>query len=500
MSDLKDKRMQVKRIDEKAELFQNLFWETHARDRYDISVNPNGNLAVSCKIHGLIWDKWTPSIPGSNQCRQCGDESKRKDFRRDIENKHPNLDILTQGPIYRMTTIEVRCRIHDFTYSKKAGKIREAKHTCNKCLNESKGARLAGLFKDTTESFVEKSKKLFGDEAFDYSDTVYGENQKDLIALICKVPGHGPFSKTPNIHLLGAGCPKCGIRVSKPHQRILDFIEHQLKTDVEYNVRGIIDGKNSELDVLVKGGTFAVEINGVYWHTEKFNHNKNRHLDKLSRCTDKGIELLQFTDKEILSNWTAVRSIIRSRLKKNDMSIGARTCEIKEVPASEANEFLDQNHLQGRLYGKFSTIGLYKEDELLMLASFGESRFDKKSKWELLRLCTKYNFTVSGGASRLLSCFGRKNPGDVLVTYADRRYSAGASYRKLGFEFSHNSEIGYVYVSKQGHVVSRYKAQKHKLKDLLENFDPDLSESSNMSANGYHRMWDCGQAVFYKRL
>ncbi|QQV87837.1 hypothetical protein [Campylobacter phage CJLB-7] len=39
---------------------------------------------------------------------------------------------------------------------------------------------------------------------------------------------------------------------------------------------------------------------------------------------------------------------------------------------------------------------------------------------------------------------------------------------------------------------------KHKLKDKLEKFDPNLTESENMKLNGYNRVWDCGQGVWIK--
>ena len=36
------------------------------------------------------------------------------------------------------------------------------------------------------------------------------------------------------------------------------------------------------------------------------------------------------------------------------------------------------------------------------------------------------------------------------------------------------------------------KYQKHKLKNLLQNFDPKLSEYENMIQNKFTRIWDCG--------
>ena len=48
----------------------------------------------------------------------------------------------------------------------------------------------------------------------------------------------------------------------------------------------------------------------------------------------------------------------------------------------------------------------------------------------------------------------------------------------------------------QGAVtVSRYRSQKHQMGKWLSNFDPALSESENMFADGWRRYWDCGNWV-----
>src|SRR3546814_8389597 len=53
--------------------------------------------------------------------------------------------------------------------------------------------------------------------------------------------------------------------------------------------------------------------------------------------------------------------------------------------------------------------------------------------YELLRFCHKQGVHVVGGFSKLLDAFKREfEPGDIM-TYADKDWSDGASYRKLGF-------------------------------------------------------------------
>ena len=59
----------------------------------------------------------------------------------------------------------------------------------------------------TTASFTLKAIKVHGTK-FDYSSTVYITN-KQKVTIIC--PIHGEFEQTPNSHLRGCGCNKCGI-------------------------------------------------------------------------------------------------------------------------------------------------------------------------------------------------------------------------------------------------------------------------------------------------
>ena len=47
---------------------------------------------------------------------------------------------------------------------------------------------------------------------------------------------------------------------------------------------------------------------------------------------------------------------------------------------------------------------------------------------------------------------------------------------------------------------NRIKFQKHKLKNVLKQYDEKMSEAKNMKANGYSRIFDCGNLVFEKTL
>lgn len=58
----------------------------------------------------------------------------------------------------------------------------------------------------TTETFIEKARKVHGDK-YDYSKVVYGKNNMEKVCIIC--PIHGEFWMSPSKHLQGQNCPQC---------------------------------------------------------------------------------------------------------------------------------------------------------------------------------------------------------------------------------------------------------------------------------------------------
>ena len=68
----------------------------------------------------------------------------------------------------------------------------------------------------TTKQFIEDAQKVHGNK-YDYSKVEYINAQKK-VCIIC--PKHGEFWQTPNSHLYGRGCPKCGKELAANKNRI----------------------------------------------------------------------------------------------------------------------------------------------------------------------------------------------------------------------------------------------------------------------------------------
>ena len=190
------------------------------------------------------------------------------------------------------------------------------------------------------------------------------------------------------------------------------------------------------------------------------------------------------------------RSIIGNRLGLS-RRVAARKCCIKPVDTLSVRNFLVANHLQGYCSSSCN-LGLYYEDELVSVMTFGKSRFTKDHDWELLRYCNKAGTTVVGGASKLFTAFLRQYPNVVsVISYANRNWSRGNLYETLGFNRISVSAPNYKYFKANKRVMfNRIQFQKHKLQAKLEVFNHNLSEVQNMYNNGYLRVFDSGNIKY----
>lgn len=258
------------------------------------------------------------------------------------------------------------------------------------------------------------------------------------------------------------------------------------------NDRKILDGK--ELDIVVDGMNIAIEHNGIFWHSESNGKDSSYHIDKTTDTTKKGIQLLHVFETEWLDKKEIVKSVIASKLGKFKSRVYARQCNIVELDSKTKNLFLDENHLQGQDKSSIK-LGLMYDGVLVSVMTFGSPRFNKKYQFELHRFCNKIGYQIVGGASKLWKYFiNQYNPTSV-VTYADRRYSNGTFYKKIGFDYVGESPPNFFIINK-GKLESRINWQKHKLEEKLEVFDPAISAWENMRINGYDRIWDCGNFIF----
>lgn len=294
-------------------------------------------------------------------------------------------------------------------------------------------------------------------------------------------------------------CHKCSHYkgYSLIEDEITRFIQENYKEEIILKSRNLLSS-NREIDIFLPNKNLAIEINGIYWHSEIWGKYKNYHLSKTEELLGKNIELFHIFDYEWLYKKPIIQSMILNKLNLTPNKIYARKCKIKEVNFKEKSKFLNDNHLQGECASKIN-LGLYYDDQLVSIMTFGKNRFKNDNSIELIRFCNILNTNVIGAASKLFKYFIKHYNPQNIITFADRRYSLGNLYNKLGFEFYSFTSPSYFYW-KSMKIYNRINFQKHMLKNKLENFDPNLSEYENMLKNGYNRVWDCGNYKFIFKL
>lgn len=276
-------------------------------------------------------------------------------------------------------------------------------------------------------------------------------------------------------------------------------IENFIKTiNVDYikNDRKLL--KSKELDFYLYNDNIAIEFNGLYWHSSLYIDNKY-HLNKTEECNSLGIKLIHIFEDEWIEKTDIIKSIIKSKLGIIKNKIYGRKCKIIEISSKDSKEFLEKNHIQGNINSSVR-IGLYNDDELVSLMTFGKKRGSLGStgsdgEYEMYRFCNILNTTVIGGASKLFKYFLENYRPKEVISYADRRYFDGGLYLNLGFTFTSSTKPNYWYITKN-HITKTHRYNYRKDKLVKEGYDPLKTEKEIMSERGYLKIYDCGNLKF----
>ena len=263
------------------------------------------------------------------------------------------------------------------------------------------------------------------------------------------------------------------------------------KVEIIENTRAII--YPFELDIVIPEKNYAIEYCGLYWHSEANGKDKNYHLNKLRKCENNNYHLITIFEDEWLHNKELVKKRLLVKLGiSNSQKVYARNCLIREIDNKTKKDFLIRNHMQGDDTSSIK-LGAYHDDSLVAVMTFRTSFREKENKpYELSRFCSDYDYSVVGIAGRLFKHFVKKYSPEQVITFGDRRWNTGLVYEKLGFKFKYNTPPNYWYVvgDRRYH---RFNFRKNNIK-YFENYSPDKTEQEITEAEGYHRLYDCGNS------
>lgn len=281
--------------------------------------------------------------------------------------------------------------------------------------------------------------------------------------------------------------PQCKVKGnnSKPNRV---FSEKLNENNIEFS-REFPINKN-QFDFKVRD--ILIEIDPSITHNSTFSiyktkvKDKNYHYNKSMLARENGYRCIHVFD------WDDQDKIIN--LLKFRKTVFARKCTVKEVSIVDSNNYLDMYHLQGHTKSDIR-LGLYFNNELVSLMTFGKPRYNKNYQYELIRYCSHFN--VVGGAERLFKHFiDMYNPRSI-ISYCDLSKFDGNVYTKLGFNLKTVS-IGkhWFNIKTKQHITDNLLRQRGFDQLFKTNFGKGTSNDELMKHHGFIEIYDCGQATY----
>lgn len=297
--------------------------------------------------------------------------------------------------------------------------------------------------------------------------------------------------------------PECqakqGIIVSKINLAFADLLkENNIKFKQEFTLGDSLYSYDFYVDA--EDTKYLIEINPTFTHTcintgVYTARDKNYHLNKTNFATNLGFNCINIWQWD---DWNKILSVI-----KNKHKLFARSLTLKNVNKKEANKFLNQHHLQGSCYGNIVNLGLYQNDELIQIMTFGKPRYNKNYQWELLRLCTHSNYYVVGGAEKLFKYFVKKYTPYSIISYCDVSKFTGNVYERLGFVLKEQTRPQKVWNDRKNGYITDNLLRQYGFDKLVgsklnppEIYGKDTDNEELMIRHKWLPVYDCGQKVF----
>lgn len=408
----------------------------------------------------------------------------------ECSKKHREQTSIALYGVYPPTKSDiVRKKLHDISLS--ASVIASTKQTNMKkygFANASQAPEIKKKIRTTLLSdsykakFTAKMQQLYG---VDYAmqSVILKQKQSDTCKERYEVPYACMLSQCrENNHFI----------ISNQNKRISElFNQYGVETSFEYKI-----GKHA-YDLYLEQFNTLVEVNPTYTHNVIGNHwskngtDKYYHIEKSKLANSLGFKCIHIFD------WDNPDKIaLRFQHKKK---VYARKCSIRTVDITKVNQFLNEYHLQGSCYGQKICLGLFYNDTLLQLMTFGNPRYNKNYQYELLRLCTSSDTIVVGGSERLFKHFLREYNPESVISYCDLAKFSGDVYERIGFKYSHSTEPNLVWSNGVNKITNNLLRQRGFDQLFNTNFGKGTDNEELMIQHGWLPVYDCGQGVYEYR-
>lgn len=352
------------------------------------------------------------------------------------------------------------------------------------------------------QSRIKFAEKVHATKLARYGSSTYNNTQKNNLTKLLHY-GNPTFNNSTQTRITNIeryGVPIQFMRAdlnyprknSHPNAEFEKYLRKQGFTDFEREF--IIAPERYSYDFKVRNT--LVEIDPFPFHNSTFcpvkegsPKAKDYHFNKSRVAREHSYRCVHIWD------WDDLDKVV-STLRERPYTY-ARRCLIREPSIEEEKAFLNVHHLQGYVSSEVR-IGLYLNDNLISIMTFGKPRYNKKYKWELLRYCSTY--CVAGGAQKLFKYFLDQYHPASIVSYCDLAKFCGDIYNTLGFELTQTSIGRHWYNARlKKHITDNLLRQRgfdQLLGKEFGTFGKGTSNDQLMLDHGFVEIYDAGQATY----
>ena len=212
------------------------------------------------------------------------------------------------------------------------------------------------------------------------------------------------------------------------------------------------------------------------------------HLNKTNFAKENGYRCIHVWDWD---DWNKIVSLVKSKQK-----LYARKLQLKEITKQEANTFLNKYHIQNSCYGNIINLGLYNNNQLVQIMTFGRPRYNKNYQWELLRLCSHSDYIIVGGSEKLFKYFIDNYQPESIISYCDLAKFNGDVYSKLGFNQKLKPKPSKHWSKNTEHITDNLLRQRGFDQLFGTNYGKGTSNEQLMLEHGWLPIYDCGQITY----
>ena len=252
-------------------------------------------------------------------------------------------------------------------------------------------------------------------------------------------------------------------------------------------------------DLHLVGHDIVIEIDPTYTHSQIPSHYSDKsipedyHREKTRIANEAGFRCIHVFD------WDEAEKVL-DMLSLNRRTVYARQCDLRAIDSKEAEQFEEIYHLQGKCRGQKFCYGLYYEDSLAAVMTFGKPRWNKAYEYELLRLCTRSDIKIVGGAERMLKRFIDDNKPKSIISYCDIAKFSGDVYSRIGFTRLKDTEPNLIWSKGKKHITNNLLLRRGFDQLFNTNYGKGTSNNELMIQHRWRPVYDCGQMVFEMRF